>query len=288
MEAAAVDRTPETLTKDLVWPEGPRWHDGKLWFSDLFGGAIYTLTEDGRRELVTEFPLPSGIAFTDDGTPLVVSMQNGTVVRLVDGQQQVYADLTPLFGDPSHANDMVMDDAGRLYVGSMGYNVVAGEEEKATHVLLVDTDGQVRSAADDMYFPNGSVITPDGRTLIVAETFRGRLTAFDMAEDGSLSNRRVWADVEGTPDGICLDAEGAVWISSIVNNEFVRVHEGGRISDRIPVPGQFAICCMLGGEDRRTLFLGHSDVTPFEELLSGPRIGSVSKVRVDVPGAGRP
>jgi sugar lactone lactonase YvrE len=175
-----------------------------------------------------------------------------------------------------------------LYVGSMGYNLLGGEEERPTHIAMVDTDGSVRSVADQMYFPNAMVITPDGGTLIVAETFRGQLTAFDIGDDGALGNRRVWASFDGTPDGICLDAHGAVWCSSLAKNEFVRVHEGGEISDRIPVPGYFAICCMLGGDDRQTLYLGMSEETPFEQLPSGPEIGEIRKTRVSVPGAGRP
>lgn len=281
--------TPETVTTGgVVWPEGPRWHDGRLWFSDLFGSAIYTLDQGGERELVTEFPMPSGIAFTDDGDALVVSMQDGTVERLRDGTREIYADLKPFFGDPAYANDMVRHESGRLYVGSMGYNVVEGEEEKATVLVMVDTNGDVKAVAEEMYFPNAMVITPDGETLICAETFRGRLTAFDIEEDGTLSNRRTWAEFDGTPDGICLDAEGAIWCSSLVKGEFVRVHEGGRVSDRIPAPGYFAICCMLGGDDGRTLYMGVSTVTPFEELHSGPEIGEIWKAQVDVPRAGRP
>jgi sugar lactone lactonase YvrE len=272
----------------LVWPEGPRWRDGRLWFSDLFGSAVYTVDDDGNRERIADFPLPSGIAFDDDGSPLVVSMQDGTVERLKGGQRDVYADLKPVLGDPSHANDMVQHPSGRLYVGSMGYNLLAGEGEKPTHIVLVDTDGSVRSVADEMYFPNAMVVTPDGETLIVAETFRGQLTAFDIGDDGGLGNRRVWASFDGTPDGICLDAEGAVWCSSLAKSEFVRVREGGEISDRIPVPGYFAICCMLGGDDGQTLYMGVSVQTPFEELVAGPDIGEVWRTGVKVPGAGRP
>lgn len=278
---------PEVLLDDLIFLEGPRWHDGKLWFSDMFAGQVRTVDLSGNTEVIAEVAeRPSGLGFLPDGRLLIVSMQNRLLLRLDrDGLTSV-ADLSGLAaGSP---NDMVVDTHGRAYIGHFGYDLFGGEEPRPASLLLVTPDGQVREVADGLEFPNGTVISPDGKTLIVAETFGRRLTAFSIADDGGLSERRVFAQFdEETPDGICLDARGGVWVSSFESGEFVRVEDGGTITERIPVPGKRAVACALGGPQRQTLFLLTAETT-LEELAQGKSIGRVETVQVDTPGAGLP
>jgi sugar lactone lactonase YvrE len=185
---------------------------------------------------------------------------------------------------------MLVDAQGRAYIGNFGFDLQARCAFAPTSLIMVTPDGRAKVVADDMHFPNGTVLTPDGRTLIVGESYGQRLTAFDVAADGTLANRRVWAQLHGKgvgPDGICLDAEGAVWLASPVSREVIRVREGGEVTHRVPTPGQ-AVACMLGGEDRRTLFVltGRVLVTPEQSLAE--RGGAIHTARVDVPGAGLP
>ncbi len=279
--------TPEVLLDGLIFLEGPRWYDGKLWFSDMFAGQVRTVDLSGNAEVVAEVAeRPSGLGFLPDGRLLIVSMQNRQLLRLDRTGLTSVADLSDLAaGSP---NDMVVDARGRAYIGHFGYDLFGGEESRPASLLLVTPDGQVREVADGLEFPNGTVISPDGKTLIVAETFGRRLTAFSIADDGGLSERRVFAQFdEETPDGICLDARGGVWVSSFESGEFVRVEDGGTITDRIPVPGKRAVACALGGPQRQTLFLLTAETT-LEELAQGKSIGRVETVRVDTPGAGLP
>lgn len=273
------------LLDNLVFPEGPRWRDGKLWFSDMYGGRVLTVDLDGRSELVAEVPQrPSGLGWLPDGRLLIVSMLDRKLLRLDPDGLTTHADLSGLAG--GNTNDMVVDPAGRAWIGNFGATAADGTRAPA-QIVLVDPDGSARVVADGMLFPNGSVITPDGATLIVAETRGARLTAFSIQEDGSLANRRVWADISPAgPDGICLDAEGAVWVGTYTGGEFLRVREGGEVLERIPTPGRNAVACALGGPDRRTLFL----LTAVGNLA-----GEVSQIKgwievteVDVPGAGWP
>ncbi|MCE2486598.1 MAG: SMP-30/gluconolactonase/LRE family protein [Desulfurellaceae bacterium] len=278
---------PEILLDGLIFLEGPRWYDGKLWFSDMFAGQVRTVDLSGNTDVVAEVAeRPSGLGFLPDGRLLIVSMQNGQLLRLDRTGLTTVADLSGLaVGSP---NDMVVDTHGRAYIGHFGYNLFGGEEPRPASLLLVTPDGQVREVADGLEFPNGTVISPDGKTLIVAETFGRRLTAFSIAADGGLSERRVFAQFdEETPDGICLDARGGVWVSSFESGEFVRVEDGGTITDRIPVPGKRAVACALGGPQRQTLFLLTAETT-LEDLAQGKSIGRVEAVRVDTPGAGLP
>jgi len=226
--------------------------------------------------------MPSGIVFDEEGTPLVVSMSEGTVERLKSGQRERVADLSPVFGAPSYANDSARHRSGQIYVGSMGYDVFAGEPERPTSLAMIDPHGNVSAVADDMHFPNGMVIVPSGRVLILAESTRGRLTAFDVNDNGTLTNRRVWAEFDGVPDGICLDAEGAIWFASFFKHEFVRVHEGGRISARISTGEHQAICCALGDDDGKSLYLGVNVPTASKEGAPPSYAGEVWKVRVEV------
>jgi sugar lactone lactonase YvrE len=286
---SAGPRDPSVLVDDLRFPEGPRWHDGRLWFSDMHSGVVLALGLDGRVEEIVRVPgEPSGLGWRPDGTLLVVSMQDQKLMA-VDaagpGGLREVADLSALAG--FHCNDMVVDARGRAYVGNFGFDLHAGQKPCGANLILVDTDDSVRVAAPDLMFPNGTVITPDGRTLIVGESFAGRLAAFDVHDDGSLSNRRVWAQLEGAiPDGICLDEEGGIWVASPVSAEVLRVREGGEVTNRIPVRTQ-AFACMLGGDARRTLFIctaGDSDPAKTGVATDG----CIEFVDVEIPGAGLP
>lgn len=280
-------RTPTLLLDDLVFPEGPRWHDGRLWFSDLHGFEVVAVDLEGRRETVASVPTrPSGLGWLPDGRLLVVSMEDRRLLRLEPGGLVEHADLSALVG--SFCNDMVVDARGRAYVGNFGFDLYGGGERADTTLVLVNPEGGARIVADGLGFPNGTVVTPDGRTLILGETFARRLTAFDVEDDGSLSNRRVWAQLdEGVPDGICLDAEGCIWIASPREpSAHLRIAEGGEVRDRIEVPGMGAYACMLGGPERRTLFLCEAVGSRPGEIGRGN--GRVRAVEVDVPGVGLP
>lgn len=280
-------RTPETLLDGLCFPEGPRWHDGALWFSDMHDHRVLRLDAGGRAETVVEVPQqPSGLGWRPDGHLLVVSMLDRRLLRLEPTGLVEVADLSALA--TCHCNDMVVDAAGRAYVGNFGFDLhqpdfAFGHAE----IILVEPDGTARVVARELSFPNGTVITPDGGTLIVGESFATRLTAYDIAPDGGLANRREWAKLDGcTPDGICLDAEGAVWLASPVSSECVRVAEGGRVLDRVAVATQ-AFACILGGADRRTLFIcTAADSHPASSRRV--RSGRIEALQVDVPGAGWP
>jgi sugar lactone lactonase YvrE len=265
----------DTLIDGLGFLEGPRWHDGKLFFSDFVSRKVQT-TE---RDTVLEVPgIPSGLGWLPDGTLLVVSMEDRKIVR---GDGSDYADLSAFA--PFECNDMVVDANGNAYVGQFGFDYSNGAPPVASVLILVTPDRSVRAVADELMFPNGMVISPDGKTLIVGETYAARMTAFDIGPDATLSNRRVFAQLEGAvPDGCCLDAEGALWIASPVSNEVIRMHEGGEVTHRLSTGDRNAIACMLGGDDRRTLFV-------LASLLSRePGSGAILTERVDVPGAGLP
>ena len=247
---------------------------------------MLTVTPGGTLETIVEIPQrPSGLGWTPDGALLVVSMLDRRLLRVEGGKPRMVADLSALATGP--CNDMVVDAAGRAYVGNFGFDRHRGEPPRTTCLARVDPDGRVTRAADELSFPNGTVITPDGRTLIVAETLAHRLTAFDVAADGALSNRRVFAALEGCfPDGICLDADGAVWVTDARTPRVLRVLDGGRIEQTIPTGARFAFACMLGDDDRRTLYLCTS--TGSGPAMADKRDGAIERVRVDVPGAGLP
>jgi sugar lactone lactonase YvrE len=241
----------------------------------------------GRAETMVEVPQrPSGLGWTPDGALLVVSMLDRHLLRVENGTTRVHADLSAVATGP--CNDMVVDGRGRAYVGNFGYDRHKGEPPRTTCLARVDPDGRVTRAAEDLFFPNGTVITPDGRTMIVGETQGHRLTAFDVAPDGTLSNRRVWAQLDAAvfPDGICLDAEGAIWVSDARGAALLRVREGGKIDGTVSTGTRYAFACMLGGADRRTLFVCTS--TGSGPAMADKRDGAIETVRVDVPGAGLP
>lgn len=280
---------PQLLLGGLIFPEGPRWRDGRLWFSEMHGDrrGVWTVTPSGQAEFVVHVPGdPSGIGWLPDGRLLVVEMKAARVLRLENGALVPHADLAAI--DPNEWNDMVVDAAGNAYVGGFGFNFRGGEQPRPTSIVRVTPYGQAQVAATGLMFPNGMVITPDGRRLIVGETFGRRLTAFEIAPDGSLTNRQEFASTHPAfPDGICLDVEGAVWVASPPTREFLRVREGGEIAERISLENRMAIACMLGGEDRRTLFLLTAAGTN-EDMNNGTTRGAIATVRVDVPGAGWP
>ena len=280
-------RTTSVLIDGLKFPEGPRWRDGKLWFSDMHDLRVFTVDLSGAVEVVAEVPKqPSGLGFAPDGDLLIVSMLDRSLLRLRAGALTVVADLSALA--PAQCNDMVVDSQGRAYVGNFGAEHAAGMGRfEPTVLVLVDLDGMCRVVADGLAFPNGAAITPDGGTLIVGETFGGQLTAFDIEPDGSLCGRRVWAKPAGIlPDGCCLDAEGAIWVASPAGQGVVRVREGGEIVDRVEVERE-AYACMLGGEDRRTLFV-LTAATPDPEECRRALSGRIEIARVPVPGADLP
>jgi sugar lactone lactonase YvrE len=277
---------PRVLLDGLRFPEGPRWHGDRLWFSDMHAGVVLAVDLDGRAETIVAVPNePSGLGWLPDGRLLVVSMKDRRLLRLDAHGLVEVADLTPFA--TFHCNDMVVDARGRAYVGNFGFDLHGGAPVAPANLVLVHPDGRTELAAKDLLFPNGTVLTPDGRTLIVGESYGARLTAFDVAEDGRLSNRRVWAKLEGraVPDGICLDAEGAAWVASPTTNEFLRVREGGAVAARIAVD-RSAIACMLGGPERRTLFLCTSRA--HDPAETGAREARIETVEVEVPGAGWP
>ncbi len=279
---------PTTLLADLIFPEGPRWRDGWLYFSDMHVNRLMRVAENGVSEVVAEIPnQPSGIGWLPDGRMIVVSMKDRKLMRQDAGGFVAVADLSGVA--EFHCNDMVVDAKGRAYVGNFGFDLDGGEKPKATGLILVTPEGVVRRVAEDVWFPNGHVITPDGKTLIVAETFASRLTAFDIGEDGSLSNRRVYAPLpEGEyPDGICLDAEGAVWVACATSEHIIRVKEGGEVALKIPLPGRRSYACMLGGADRRTLFICTAQHSHPDKTLA-LRSGRIETARVEVAGVGLP
>jgi sugar lactone lactonase YvrE len=275
-----------TLIGGLSFPEGPRWRDGRLFVSDFYTHRVLAIALDGRSEVVADVPnQPSGLGWMPDGSLLVVSMRDRRLLRLTGGVLRPVADLGALATGP--CNDMVVDAAGRAYVGNFGYDRHAGESARSTCIVRVDPNGKAVSATDDLVFPNGMVITPDGRTLIAAETFADRLTAFDVAADGGLSNRRIFAALPGVaPDGICLDAEGAIWVADPRGKQVLRVFAGGKIVRQLWLGERGAYACMLGGADRRTLFICTN--TGAGPGMTDKRDGRIEMLRVEVPGAGLP
>jgi sugar lactone lactonase YvrE len=285
-EEASMMAEPKLLLDGLTFPEGPRFHDGRLYFSDQHAREVIAVDVQGRRETIVQVPgQPSGLGFLADGTLLIVSMKDRRLLRFAHGALSEVADLSSVA--TSHCNDMVVDAQGRAYIGNFGFDADHGAPFAKADLALVTPDGQVRRVASGLAFPNGSVITPDGRTLIVAETYAARLTAFDIAPDGSLSEGRSWAKLQVPPDGICLDAEGCIWISNpIAPGGFLRVAEGGEVRARIDLPDRGGIACMLGGPERRTLFM--LEAFHFQEQRTQPGNGRIRVLEVEVPGAGRP
>ena len=275
-----------TILRGLAFPEGPRWHGGRLWVSDQHAAIVQVLTAEGVVEERFDVPGgPSGMGWLPDGDLLVVSMLERRLYRRGSaGGLAVHAELAQLH--PGHSNDMVVDRAGRAYVGNIGFDFDRGEAPGPTVMAIVSPDREVAVAAADLMCPNGAVITPDGATLIVAESMAGRLTAFDVGPDGVLSGRRLFADIgDHVPDGICLDAEGCVWGASPFAKAVIRVREGGAIVERVEIADAQPYACALGGDDGRSLFIccaGDHD----RGVTMRTRTGRIDRAEVAVASAG--
>ena len=279
---------PKVLMDGFTLGESPRWHDGRLWFCDWGRRQVVAVAPDGTGEDIAGLPsFPFCIDWLPDGRLLIISARDGRLLRQEPGGSLVtLAELSALSGKPW--NDMVVDGRGTSYVGNIGFDFPGGEFAPGI-LALVTPDGAARQVADGLAFPNGMVVTPDDATLIVAESYGARLTAFDIAPDGGLSGRRVWADLgEGAaPDGICIDADGAVWYADVPNKRCVRVAEGGRELARAELDrGCFA--CMLGGTDNGTLFIVAQEWSGPESMAAGARTGQVLATRAPAPRAGWP
>jgi sugar lactone lactonase YvrE len=276
----------ERVLEGIDFGEGPRWRDGRLWFSDFYQHKVRAVTPGGEEEEIATVPgQPSGLGWLPDGRLLIVSMSDRKLMRLEDSGLTVHADLSAIA--TAHCNDMVVSATGHAYVGNFGSDILDGAEPVPAKLALVHPDGRAEVAAEDLAFPNGSVITPDGATLIVGETIGSRYTAFDIGEDGRLSNRRVWAELPGHfPDGCSLDAAGGIWFADAGGKGCLRVVEGGEITDRIET-AQIGYACALGGDDGRSLFILTAPSSHPGEL-TGKGLGRLEAARVEHPHAGLP
>jgi sugar lactone lactonase YvrE len=277
----------QLLIGGVDFGEGPRWHDGALWYCDFFQRTIYTVTPNGTRTPVHSGlgDQTSGLGWLPDGRLLVVSMRRQQVLRDDGGALVEHADLTGIAG--GLCNDMVVDAQGNAYVGNFGFDFYAGAEFRAADLALVRPDGSVEVAARGLKFPNGSVITPDGNMLIVGESGGGTYQAFDIGADATLGPAREWAHVEGSaPDGCTLDADGGIWFADAATSQIVRVVEGGEVTHRVPTPMP-TFACALGGDDGRTLFILCATGT-HEADVAGKGQGAIFTMQVDSPHAGLP
>ena len=283
---------PNVLVDGMTFTEGPRWREGKLYFSDFFTHRVLAVDTEGNLETVVEIPhQPSGLGWMPDGTMLIVSMNDQKLLSFANNKINEVAYLSAI---ATHfCNDMVVDSQGNAYIGNFGFDLHAGEPIKPTNIILVKPGEEPLVVAENIFFPNGSVITPDDKTLIVGETFSSCLTAFDINIDKTLSNRRLWADLRSikedytpVPDGICLDEEGAIWVASPTTNDVIRVKEGGELLERIEV-GRGAYACMLGGKEGKTLFISTANDSTEEACLKD-RSGRIETIEVSIPRAGLP
>ncbi len=277
--------SPALFAKGFGFLEAPRWRDGHLWLTDVFGCRIHRLDASGRASVWLDHlpPRPNSMNFLSDGSMVIVASVSRQILRVVEGgTPEVYADLSGLA--PGDLNDFAVDAVDRLYVGNFGYDAFGGEQPRETSLVVVQPDGELTPGPAQLEFPNGTVIVDGGRTLITAESWRGRLTAFDRADDGSLSNPTLFAALEGRhPDGICADADGAVWAPCYNTGELLRVVRGGEVTHRHRFAGS-AIACTIGGEDGRTLFCSTFAGSP-EQALANAQMGEVYAVPVEVGAA---
>ncbi|MGH2970383.1 MAG: SMP-30/gluconolactonase/LRE family protein [Solirubrobacteraceae bacterium] len=298
------ERQLGTLLEGGAFFEGPRWRDGRWWVSDFYRRTVYTVTPDGaEQEVLRVEEEPSGLGWMPDGSLLVVSRKDFRILRRAPGGElSEHADLSQLA--KGHLNDMVVDGGGRAYVGNFGFDLMTGADPSPTDLVRVDPDGTVTVVAGELWFPNGTVITPDGATLIVGEMIAARYTAFTIAGDGSLGERRVWGQMEPepgfdsygqtlaglrfAPDGCSLDAEGHIWSADAIGGRAARVAPGGEVVDEVRVPAGLGVfACMLGGEDGRTLLI--CAAPDFLERNRQDRREAVLLTNtVDVPHAGLP
>lgn len=266
------------LLDGLCFPEGPRWHEGRLWFSDMHAKKVIAVDLDGNAETIVEVEhLPSGLGWLPGGELLIVSMTDRRLLKYDGHDLGVVADVSHLAG--YDCNDMVVDGEGRAYIGNFGYDLHGGEAPQPANIIMVTPAGDARIVAEDMQFPNGAVITPDGKTLIVGETMGSRLTAFDIREDGSLENRRIWADITGYyPDGIALDPEGQIWAATPNTLNIIRVKEGGEITNEIKL-SQDSFACALGGENRDILLICTAQTSNAKQAVAS-KSGHIEMVKV--------
>lgn len=280
----------KTLMTGLAFGESPRWHEGRLWFSNWVGQQIIAVDERGNSEIVARVPFdsfPFSIDWLPDGRLVMSSISDRPLlVRANGGAWSAYADTSHL--NNAGWNEIVVDGRGNTYINGTGFDARAGDPFAPGIIAMVTPQGDARQVADDIHFPNGMAITADNSTLVIGESFARRLSAFDIGTDGSLSNRRVWAELgDGAPDGICFDAEGAIWYADVPNKRCVRVREGGEVLQTVDVDrGCFA--CMLGGADGATLFITAAIWRGFEHMPDGSRDGVLLSARAPVPHAGWP
>jgi sugar lactone lactonase YvrE len=283
-------RSSTVIADSLVLPEGPRWHENALWFVDMFGNRFFRWAIDSEAApvVVAEIPgdLPSGSGFLPDGTPLLVLRRSRRVVRVTPSGLVVHADLSSIRS--TTLNDMVVDGTGRAFVGSIVNRKI--DDHGIECIVAVAPDGSYEIATQDVVAPNGMVVTPDGKRLIVAQTPDHTIVSFAI-DDGRLTDRQPFGEFgSARPDGICADAEGAIWMGGVSSNEFVRVFPGGRVAERIPVGDRLALACMLGGPNRTTLYMATA-ATTIENVIENEARGSrgfIEAAQVDVPGAGWP
>lgn len=280
MNSLPADLETKVLVDDLLFPESPRWHNNKFYFSDMNDGRVFCTDLQGETSIVLEMPGPcSGIGWRPDGTMLIVSMHDRRLMSWDGNNLEMVCDMYDLA--TYHCNDMVVDKKGRAYVGNFGFDLGDRKNVKSAEIIMVDLDGKPTVVADNLLFPNGTVITPDDKTLIVGQTFGHCLTAFDIKENGTLGAPQMWAALPGNvhPDGICLDAKGGIWVACPGTAKVYRVERGGHITDTLPVKTN-AYACMLGGPDGTTLFIATSGNTY--------RSGKIETIQVKIPGAGLP
>ena len=300
----------ELVAENLHFSEGPRWHQNKLWFSDFYQHAVFSIDEQGILEKVVDIPnQPSGLGWMPDGSMLIVSMLDRKVMKFKEGQLSVHADLSQLTA--FRCNDMVVDEIGNAYVGNFG-SLYHAKNIKPTCLIFVNINGDAKIIERNLDFPNGTVITPDGKKMIIGETYGGRLTSFDINSDGSLTNRQIWAQMMPTsyylitkivralkipvkegratpypvPDGICLDDHNGVWVASPTTSEVIRYTQGGEVTQRITTPDR-AYACMLGGKTGTTLFISTAK-TSDPEIASREKNGKIYSTEVEYPRAGKP
>jgi len=274
------------VVNNLVFPESPRWHQDRFWFADQFTGDVLTLSLDGLVEIVTTLSdHVGGIGWLPDGTLLVVGMTERLLHRLAPQGLEVYANLSGLAS--FHCNDLLVDAQGGAYVSEFGYDMLGGAPTVSTKLIRVDADGRPRAIGGPLVFPNGMAMTPDDSTLIVAETYAHRLSSFSVSPGGELNDHRTWADLGATtPDGICLDAEGALWVASPSTRELLRVREGGEVLDQVRTFGA-PYACTLGGPDGNILYVCTAESHNPSQALREPS-GRIEVVNVPIPRAGRP
>jgi sugar lactone lactonase YvrE len=275
------------LVDGLRFAEAPRSVGDRLWFSDVHAYQLKTVTLDGAVEVVADVPgRPSGLGALPDGRMLMATALDRRLVAVgADGSHEPVGDLTSLA--TGVLNDMVVDGRGRAYVGDTGFNMAAGEPPAPGRVILWEEGREPRAVAEDVVFPNGCVVSPSGTELIICETMAQRISRFKIAPDGSLGERAVFAELDSPPDGLCLDADGAVWAGLPHAGAFVHISPDGQNVERIPSAFPFAVACALGGPDRRTLFMCSAD-TDLARLAKGETTGRIDTAEVDVAGAGWP